>query len=231
MAPVLPLSNGKQLHVDNLIVLISHAQSREKALKIWQYLFKSFEVAWRKSENEKRKAISDHSAKVAKTISTARRFFKMCRWFKHFGDIADARAEKVGFVRRLMFLDILSNLSADISEDITSVEKVGIIPKGILPKRWEYYANWCQMALVWVEIPMAFIKFFRCKAKLALDPTNSSLRHKTMLQGLECTKFCSDVGKAVYDVELSFASEKVFCFCGFLSAVISTHKYMVQKLK
>jgi len=231
MAPVLPLSNGKHLHIDNLIVLISHAQSREKGLKILQYLFKSFEVAWRKADNEKRKAISDHSAKVAKTLSTARRFFKFCRWLKHFGDIADARAEKAVLVRRLMFFDIFANLSADISEDITSVEKVGIIPKGILPKRWEYYANWTQFALVFVEIPMAFIKFFRCRAKLALDPTNSSLRHKEMLQGFECMKFLSDVGKACWDVELSFANEKVFCFCGFFSAIISTHKYMVQKLK
>ena len=32
-------------------------------------------------------------------------------------------------------------------------------------------------------------------------------RHKTTLQALECLKFCSDIGKAVWDVELPFAKE------------------------
>lgn len=59
--------------------------------------------------------------KVAKTTSTARRFFKAFRWLKHFEDIPDARKEKGAFVRRLLMFDIGANFIADISEDITTV--------------------------------------------------------------------------------------------------------------
>jgi hypothetical protein len=231
MAPQLPLSNGKELGISNLIILISHAQTREKGLKIVQYIFKSISCAFRDSSEIVPNSVGQHCEKCSKTVSITRRFFKFFRWFKHFEDIPAAKSEKNRIFAKLMFLDIANNFVADLSEDITSVEKVGILPKGYLPKRWEYYANWTQFSLAILEILASFVKLNRTWLLWKQDPSSSALRHKTTLQALECLKFCSDIGKAVWDVELPFAKESVFCMCGLLSAVISTHKYAVGKLK
>ena len=48
---------------------------------------------------------------------------------------------------------------------------------------------------------------------------------------LELVKFVSDIGKAIYDCELSFAHEGVFIGCALFSALLSTHKNMVKVLK
>merc|ERR1712039_936113 len=103
------------------------------------------------------------------SLSTARRCFKFLRWIKHFEDIADARADKNPAVQRLLLLDVACNLAADISEDITSLEKVGILKKGTLPARTEYYSNWCQLVLAVVEIAVSYVKVGRAREK-ALVP-------------------------------------------------------------
>ena len=56
-------------------------------------------------------------------------------------------------------------------------------------------------------------------------------RRKLALVRLELVKFVSDIGKAIYDCELSFAHEGVFIGCSLFSAVVSTHKNMVKVLK
>ena len=48
---------------------------------------------------------------------------------------------------------------------------------------------------------------------------------------LEMCKFVSDLGKAFYDCELTFAHEGVFIGCALFSALLSTHKNMVKVLK
>lgn len=86
------------------------------------------------------------------------------------------------FLRRLYMADVFFNFAADMSEDLTTLGKarcgphrsafrfpasgrgvlsqmtvgriwqVKLIPDGILPKRTEYYANWCQFGLAICEI-------------------------------------------------------------------------------
>ena len=48
---------------------------------------------------------------------------------------------------------------------------------------------------------------------------------------LELSKFVSDVGKAIFDCEFSFAHEGVFICCSLFSAMVSTHKNMVKVVK
>ena len=48
---------------------------------------------------------------------------------------------------------------------------------------------------------------------------------------LELVKFCSDVGKALYDCELPFAHEGVFIGCSLFSGVLSTHKNIFKIYK
>ena len=52
----------------------------------------------------------------------------------------------------LFYLEFVCNMSADIAEDITSLGKVKVIPPHWLPARTEYYANWCQLPLAFVEV-------------------------------------------------------------------------------
>lgn len=44
------------------------------------------------------------------------------------------------------------NMTADISEDFTSLGKLKILMPGVIPERTEYYSNWCQFVLAMVEI-------------------------------------------------------------------------------
>ena len=59
----------------------------------------------------------------------------------------------------------------------------------------------------------------------------TKLRRKCAMVRLEMCKFVSDLGKAFYDCELSFAHEGVFIGCALFSALLSTHKNMVKVLK
>jgi len=56
-------------------------------------------------------------------------------------------------------------------------------------------------------------------------------KRKLTLIRLELIKFVSDVGKAIYDCELTWSHEGVFIGCSFFSAIVSTHKNMVKVLK
>jgi len=47
---------------------------------------------------------------------------------------------------------------------------------------------------------------------------------------LELIKYVSDVGKAIFDCELPYASERVFIGCSLFSGILSTHKNMVKLL-
>lgn len=224
-ALVLPLSD-KVLDFKTACSLISSAQTREKALKIFQYAAKL--VAYFLLRGKADSAwLGKHLEALAKSLSVARRCFKLLRWIKHFDDIADARAEKSAPVRNLLLADVACNVVADISEDITSLEKIGFLRKGVLPKRTEYYANWCQLLLAVVEIAVSHVKESRARAKFASHGSLANKR-KSTLAGLELSKYYADLVKAFWDCELSFASELAFCISGLWAALVSTHKYALK---
>eukprot|EP00746_Dinoflagellata_sp_MGD_P166336 gnl/MRDRNA2_/MRDRNA2_96153_c0_seq1.p1 gnl/MRDRNA2_/MRDRNA2_96153_c0~~gnl/MRDRNA2_/MRDRNA2_96153_c0_seq1.p1 ORF type:complete len:235 (-),score=58.33 gnl/MRDRNA2_/MRDRNA2_96153_c0_seq1:5-709(-) len=208
---------------------LSSAQTREKSLKILQYSAKLFEYLLARSFKDS--VWKKHWGTLAKTLSTARRFFKFNRWLKHLEDVDEAKAEKAKQWRNLLMFDIVCNIGADIAEDITSLEKVGIVPKGVLPARTEYYANWCQLVLAIVEIIVSGAKCKREREKKAKDPATLATSRKSAMADLEFSKFIADLGKAFYDCELSFASEFVFILCGLWAALVSTHKYLLRALK
>jgi len=225
----LPLSD-KTLDLKGVNTVLSSAQSREKALKILQYSAKLLAYALVRAAGDL-KTWGKHFEALAKALSTARRFFKFLRWIKHFEDISDARAEKSPLMRRLLLLDVACNLAADIGEDVTSLEKVGIVRKGTLPARTEYYSNWCQLVLAIVEIAVSWVKASRAREKSSAPGAPLEVRRKHAMAELELSKFVADLVKAFWDCELGFASELAFCISGLWAALVSTHKYALRALK
>jgi len=228
----LPLSD-KVFDRAALNKMLSSAQTREKALKVLQYLSKLYAYFLLRVAGD-RASLGKHFEALAKGLSTARRCFKLFRWVKHLDDIKDAKDEKDETVRRLLLADVACNVIADVSEDITSLEKIGILRKGVLPKRTEYYANWCQLILAVVEIAVTHIKSVRSQAKVEAAGGASApveTRRKNTMILLELSKFYADLVKAFWDCEFSFASELAFCVSGLWAALVSTHKYALRCLK
>jgi len=226
----LPLSD-KCLDLGGLNIALSSAQTREKSLKILQYSARLAAYFLMQSARESLAAWGKHCEALGKQLSTARRFFKFLRWFKHFEDIKDARAEKSGGFKKILYLDIACNLAADISEDFTSLEKVGILRKGTLPKRTEYYSNWAQLVLAVVEIVASWVKAKRAREKSSAPDAAPATHQKKRLAELELSKYLADLVKAFYDCELSFASELAFILSGLWASLVSTHKYALKALK
>mmetsp|Transcript_65859 Transcript_65859/g.157406 ORF Transcript_65859/g.157406 Transcript_65859/m.157406 type:complete len:245 (+) Transcript_65859:112-846(+) len=223
---MLPLSDQK-LDLKILNKLLSNAQSREKSLKIVQYSSKLLAYILARMAY---KVWSKHWNDLAKSLSSARRFFKFFRWLKHFEDLKEAKDEKDPSYRNLLYADVACNLAADISEDITSLEKLGVLRKGSLPARTEYYSNWCQLVLAVVEIMVTAVKVRRQSEATKDSPTVASQR-KLALANLEFSKFIADLIKAFWDCELSFASELLFCLSGLWASLVSTHKYALKAAK
>mmetsp|Transcript_150541 Transcript_150541/g.484024 ORF Transcript_150541/g.484024 Transcript_150541/m.484024 type:complete len:254 (-) Transcript_150541:96-857(-) len=224
-----PMSD-KELDLKAVNTILSSAQSREKALKIVQYSAKLLAYCLVRAAGNL-PSLGKHFEGLAKNLSTARRFFKFFRWFKHFEDIADARAEKDSSFKQLLYLDVAANLVADVAEDITSLEKVGILKKGVLPKRTEYYSNWCQLVLAVVEIMVSRIKARRAREKASAPGASLEHKRKNSMAQLELSKYYSDLVKAFWDCELSFANEFAFILSGLFAALVSTHKYALKVLK
>eukprot|EP00931_Biecheleriopsis_adriatica_P069302 TRINITY_DN43168_c0_g1_i1.p1 TRINITY_DN43168_c0_g1~~TRINITY_DN43168_c0_g1_i1.p1 ORF type:complete len:244 (-),score=73.28 TRINITY_DN43168_c0_g1_i1:4-735(-) len=227
MTITLPLSD-KAVDLKAANKMLSSAQTREKALKILQYSAKLFAYFLSRVSDG---SWGKHFEALGKGLSTARRFFKFMRFMKHFEDIAEAREEKNPAFRRLLLLDVACNVVADVSEDFTSLEKVGILKKGSLPKRTEYYSNWCQLVLAVVEIFVSKVKAQRAAEKAASPDASLEVQRKHTMAKLEFSKFVADLIKAFWDCELSFASELAFCISGLWAAIVSTHKYALRALK
>mmetsp|Transcript_28829 Transcript_28829/g.73077 ORF Transcript_28829/g.73077 Transcript_28829/m.73077 type:complete len:248 (-) Transcript_28829:76-819(-) len=226
----LPLSD-KCVDLKGLNTALSSAQTREKSLKIMQYSAKLAGYFLVRAAGEYAKTWGKHFEALAKQLSTARRFFKLMRWWKHFEDIKDARDEKSAGFKKLLYLDIACNVAADISEDVTSLEKVGILRKGTLPARTEYYSNWAQLVLAVVEISVSWIKAGRAREKARAPGATTAVQQKRAMAELEFSKYIADLIKAFWDCELSFASELAFCMSGLWAAFVSTHKYALKALK
>lgn len=237
--PRLPLSDHR-FDLKTSVALLSSAQSREKCLKIVQYIAKllAYVLASFASIGDNTMRWSAHATELAKSTSQARRFFKLFRWVKHFEDVAPARSEASFAVACLMVLSIFWNLVADLSEDICSLERLGFVTKGTFPVWAELNANRCQLVLASVEIALSLVRFRRfsraAAAAAAQDGDSSLLQsawRRRCMAALELSKFCADVGKAFWDCELSFASELLFILCGLWASLVSTHKFALRAIK
>ena len=87
------------------------------------------------------KEASKHLKDLSKATSIARRFFKFFRWVKHFEDLAEARDERPGVLRALLFLRVAANFGADWAEDVCSLERIGLLPKGTLSTEFLLFAE------------------------------------------------------------------------------------------
>jgi len=199
-------------------------QVREKGLKILQYVLRTGAYSAVFS-----KAVSSQLKGLAKTTSVARRFFKFCRWVKHFEDFSEAKEQK-GVMRVLFYTRIGANFGADWAEDTCSLERIGVLPKGTLSVEFMLFAEYCQLVLALVEVVVTSAKLRKEEESAGAAPPPKAER-KLALVRLEVVKYVSDIGKALFDCELSIAHEGVFICCSLFSAVVSTHKNMVKVLK
>jgi len=190
------------------------------------------------------KEVTKQLTALSKLTSLARRCFKFFRWVKHFEDLAEAKEQESRVMRYLLYFRIAANFGADWAEDVCSLERVTILPKGTLSVEFMLFAEYCQLALALVEI---FVTSVRAHKELELttlaeaapvDPSDRvsekklvAQQRKLALVRLELIKFVSDVGKALFDCELSFAHEGVFIGCSLFSGILSTHKNMFKILK
>jgi hypothetical protein len=229
---IIPLTDTT-LDIATMNKFANSAQVREKGLKILQYLLRgaSYSGLLSKGTSSTLKALS-------KTTSVARRFFKFCRWIKHFEDLAEAKEQKSSTLTFVLYLRIAANFGADWAEDACSLERMGFLKSGTLSAEFLLFAEYCQLALALVEISVTAVRarkechvFKLAKAAGAAAPSLVAQRRKLALARLELIKFVSDVGKALFDCELYFAHEGVFIGCAFFSAILSTHKNIVKVLK
>ena len=223
----IPLTDA-ELSVGTINKFANSCQVREKSLKILQYLLKgtSYLKLFDKGTSAQLNALS-------KSTSIARRYFKFCRWVKHFDDLKEAKNESNSILRALLYLRVAANLGADWAEDVCSLERIGFLPKGTLSVEFMLFAEYCQLALALIEIGIAnaLVRAQQEASDQAAASKAAKEQRKLALLRLELVKFVSDVGKAIYDCELEFSHEGVFIGCALFSALISTHKNMVKVLK
>ena len=208
-------------------------QVREKGLKCLQYVLRAIAYSAVCSD-----AVSQQAKSLSKMTSIARRFFKFGRWVKHFEDLEEAKEQRNDVMRFLLYFRIVANFGADWAEDVCSLERVSILPKGTLSHEFMLFAEYCQLALALVEILVTGVRARKErevieKAEEAGAEPQKMLkqRRKLAVVRLELIKFVSDVGKAIYDCELAFAHEGVFIGCSLFSGVMSTHKNIVKIYK
>jgi hypothetical protein len=223
----IPLTDA-ELSVGTINKFANSCQVREKSLKILQYLLKG--TAYLKLFD---KGTSTQLNDISKVTSIARRYFKFCRWVKHFDDLKEAQTESNSILRVLLYLRVAANLGADWAEDVCSLERIGFLPKGTLSVEFMLFAEYCQLALALIEIGIsnALVRAQQEASDQAAASKAAKEQRKLALLRLELVKFISDVGKAIYDCELKFSHEGVFIGCALFSAIISTHKNMVKVLK
>jgi len=223
----IPLTDA-ELSVGTINKFANSCQVREKSLKILQYLLKG--TAYLKLFD---KGTSKRLNDISKVTSIARRYFKFCRWVKHFDDLKEAQTESNSILRVLLYLRVAANLGADWAEDVCSLERIGFLPKGTLSVEFMLFAEYCQLALALIEIGIsnALVRAQQEASDQAAASKAAKEQRKLALLRLELVKFISDVGKAIYDCELKFSHEGVFIGCALFSAIISTHKNMVKVLK
>jgi len=233
----IPLTD-KRLDLAVANIFANSCQVREKGLKIVQYILKlgAYSSLFPQGTT---KALKD----LSKTTSIARRFFKFCRWIKHFEDIKEARDEKSGVMRILLYIRLGANIGADWAEDVCSLQRIGFLPKNTLSAEFMLCAEYCQLVLALVEICVTSVRVraeqtvteaaekITEKADVKQQATVTKQHRKLAMVRLELVKFVSDVGKAIYDCELPFAHEGIFIGCSLFSAVVSTHKNMCKVLK
>jgi len=224
--------------VDLINRIANSCQVREKGLKVCQYVFRGLAYSgYLSKENSKL------LKQLSKTTSLARRCFKFFRWVKHFEDLAEAREQKTGYMQFLLFFRVAANFGADWAEDVCSLERVGVLPAGTLSTEFMLFAEYCQLALALVEILVTGVRarkeaevtvlahqYFKDGDGISEEKLLKQDR-KLALVRLELIKYVSDVGKALYDCELPYASERVFIGCSLFSGVLSTHKNVVKVVK
>ncbi len=194
-----PLTDA-DLNIGTLNKFANSCQVREKGLKILQYVLKggAYSKLFGKGTTSALKSLS-------KSTSIARRFFKFCRWIKHFDDLKEAKTESNAVMRALLYLRVAANLGADWAEDVCSLERIGFLPAGTLSVEFMLFAEYCQLALALIEIGIstALVRAQQEASEQAAVGKAAKEQRKLALVRLELVKFVSDLGKAIYDCEVS----------------------------
>ena len=103
----IPLTDAR-FSITTVNKFANSAQVREKTLKIIQYVLRGLSYSGYFS-----KGLSTTLKSLSKTTSIARRFFKFCRWIKHFEDLEEAKGQKNRVMQILMYIRIV-NICLDL---------------------------------------------------------------------------------------------------------------------
>eukprot|EP00913_Durusdinium_trenchii_P031310 g29317.t1 len=139
--------------------ILSSAQTREKALKIFQYASRL--LAYVLLRGGQWKDLGKHFEALSKSLSTTRRFFKFFRFMKHFEDLAEAKEEKNGFFQKLLYLDVAANVVADVSEDVRKNTHIPCVTT--VSKSLQELSLWSGLDLVGKAKTVSFFVWTPCK--------------------------------------------------------------------
>lgn len=225
----MPLSHHK-IDVKAFNKLANNAQTREKLCKIIQYFARTFAYFLRRAATERALFWSGHLGDLAKKMGSARRSFKLFRWVRHIPTVATVKAEKSRPFRALLALELGCNASADLLEDFTSLEKLGFVTKGTLPKKSMKAYQWAKLWLSVVEVVVTAVKLQRATAAARAKPGDTSLEQKLALTRLDHSSHWANIAKNSWDCELRHSNELAYCLGGAYSGLIGFHKQALKAL-
>lgn len=133
---------------------------------------------------------------TAQACSTGRRMFALLRWLRYSVDLRAAGREPNPQERVLTQVEVLTALAADIIQDITTLEKVGIIPKGSVPKWLERIAPQLDLLFTAVVLVNGSMRLARAYDEYGISAaggaTASARKHKLAMQQLALLKYTID---------------------------------------
>ena len=214
--------------------LAAHIELREKTLKVVQYVAKL--IAQLLSPDG---ASATRLRSLAKHLSSVRRLIKLLRWVKYGQDYLDAQREPKEPMRRLLLFEFGLNLSVDVMQDAVTLEKVGAIPKGVIPKWLEKLADRLDLLLCVVDVVLASVKVSRlqdfvedCRRGAGegkAPAPESEARRKLALQKAALVRYVCDTLQCLHDAR-SWPPEPVAHACAVVSAAVAVNDKTLKAL-
>ena len=223
---------------------------REKGLKVVQYGAKL--VHYHLSRTDAADPNAKRAKGVATWLSTARRCMKLLRWLKYFGNLKDAEKERVPVLSTAMYVDVAAGVFADTLQDAITLEKIGVLKKGTLPKGLARTAAWAELIVAVIGIVTSWTKVARAQAKVMAGMTDLKQkkqhdereawkvsatevkRHagKVFDGQISVVKGACDAVRSVDDLELvGDLTLGVGLVCGLMSGALSGYQKVLKACK
>ena len=220
---------------------------REKGLKVVQYGAKL--VHYYLSRIDATDPDAKRAKGVATWISTARRCMKLLRWLKYFGNLKDAEQEKVPALSTAMYANVAAGVFADTLQDAITLQKIGVLKKGTLPKGLERKAAWAELFVAVIGIVTSYAKVARAQVRVTVGVADLKLKKQQDERGawkvsatavkkhagkvfdgqISLVKSACDTVRSVDDLELvGDLTLGVGLVCGLMSGALSGYQKVLK---